>query len=182
MTKKLLAVSLFLFSINTYSAEKAAPKNVIQDAFKSLIRKEPEVKAGPIEVPSSLSARNSKYFYVELVPKEKVILTFKAQKRCSDDTDKISVQDFEVIKFYHSAELEKRVPVRVKNYYAESFSVCSNNPTGTIEKKVVIGPFKNKMTHIRITTSDSISVERSGDCGEVPVGFFFDDFCNKIAK
>lgn len=182
MTKKLLTLYLFIFSIHTFSAEEAASKNVIQQAFKSLIRKEPLEKIGPAEVPTLLPARTSKYFYFELVPKEKVILTFKAQKRCSNDTDKISLQDFEVIKFYQSEQLEKRVPVRVKNYYAESFSVCSNNPTGSIEKKIVIGPFKNKMTHIRITASDSINVERSGDCGEITAGFYFDDFCNKIAK
>jgi len=39
--------------------------------------------------------RKSNYYYYELVPKEKSVLTFQADKICANDTDKISVEEFE---------------------------------------------------------------------------------------
>jgi len=124
--------------------------------------------------------RKSNYYYFELVPKEKLVLTFQSDKICSNDTDKISVDEFDSTASYPSAEKKGKVPVRVKSIFAESFSVCSNQPTGKLEKKIVIGPFNSQMTHIRITTSDGIQVSQATDCGLVPPGATFDKSCNIV--
>lgn len=114
------------------------------------------VQAGP-------QARKSNYYYFELVPKEKLELSFQSDKICSNNTDKIQVDEFDSTAAYPSVEKKGKVPVRIKNIFVESFSVCSNNPIGKIEKKIVIGPFPKQMTHIRITASDGIQVAQVGE-------------------
>ncbi len=121
--------------------------------------------------------RNSSYYYFELVPKEKLVLTFRSDKICNDGTDKIRVDEFDSKASYPSIDTKGKVAVRIKSIFVESFSICSNNPIGKIEQKVVIGPFDSQMTHIRITTSDGVQVSQASDCGIVPPGATFDGNC-----
>lgn len=122
--------------------------------------------------------RSAKYYYFELVPKEKLVFTFRSDKICNDNTDKIRIDEFDSKASYPSSETKGKVPVRVKSIFAEAFSICSNKPIGKMEKKIVIGPFDRQMTHIRIATSDGIQVSQASDCGIVQPGATFDKNCN----
>jgi hypothetical protein len=113
--------------------------------------------------PSVPQGRKANYFYFELVPKEKLVLTFKADKICAKDVDKISVNEFDSEAKYPATETKGKVPVRIKNIFVESFSPCSNHPVGKLEKKLVVGPFAKQMTHIRVTTSEGIEVSQAGE-------------------
>ncbi|GEM_PF-3095462 len=121
--------------------------------------------------------RSSNYYYFELVPKEKLVLTFSSDKICNDDSDKIRVNEFDSKASYPSIDAKGKVAVRIKNIFVESFSICSNNPIGKIEQKVVIGPYNSQMTHIRITASVGVQVSLASDCGKVPPGATFDGNC-----
>lgn len=111
-----------------------------------------------LAVQLGLQGRTSNYYYFEIAPKEKLVLTLQADKRCANEMDRISVDEFESTTSYPSMEKKGKVHVRVKSIFAESFSPCSNNPVGKLEKKIVVGPFANRMTHIRLITSDGIQV------------------------
>jgi hypothetical protein len=124
--------------------------------------------------------RKSNYYYFELVPKEKLVLTLQADKICANDADRISVDEFESTASYPSTEKKGKVPVRVKSIFAESFSPCSSQPVGKLEKKIVVGPFDNHMTHIRLTISDGIQVSQANDCGMIPPGTTFDKNCKVV--
>ena len=105
-----------------------------------------------------MTGRTSTYYYFELILKEKITLIFLADKICPNNTDKISIDEFESTRSYPSTEGVGKVPVRIKSIYVESFSPCSGHPIGKIRKKLTIGPFAKQMTHIRLTTSDGIHV------------------------
>jgi hypothetical protein len=106
------------------------------------------------------SGRAAIYRYFELVPNQKLVLNISVETRCVNvGHEKISIEDFESEKSYPSTETGKSKSVRIKTYYIESFSPCSTTIQGKISKQVTIGPFKEKMTHIRITTSDNIKIE-----------------------
>lgn len=124
--------------------------------------------------------RKSNYYYFELVPKEKLVLTLLSDKRCNNDVDKISVDEFDSTAFYSSTETKKKESVRIKNIFANSFSVCSNQPNGKLEKKIVIGPFNSQMTHIRLIASEGMQVNQSHDCGILPSEATFDKSCNIV--
>ena len=95
----------------------------------------------------------------ELVPNEKLVLNLKINKRCSDSNkEKITIEDFESFKSYVSVESKRKNQVRIKHYYIETFSPCENEFVGSFSKQLIIGPFKKKMTHIKITTSDNVQV------------------------
>lgn len=131
---------------------------------------------------SRIQSRKSNYYYLELVPKEKLVLTFQADKICRSNTDQIRIDEFDSTASYPSNERRGGVLVRIKSIFVESFSVCSHNPIGKLEKKVIIGPNKEKMTHIRITTSDGVNVDVANDCGMIPPGTSFDVKCKAIPK
>ena len=129
---------------------------------------------------SGIQGRKSNYYYLELVPKEKFVLTFQADKICSNNTDQIRVDEFDSSTSYPSIERKGNAPVRIKSIFVESFSICSNNPIGKLERKVIIGPYKDKITHIRITASDGVKVYMANDCGMIPPGTSFDINCKAI--
>jgi len=125
--------------------------------------------------------RSAKYFYWELYPKERLVLTFEAERICPNNSDKISITEFEAKKKYLSNEnIQQNVDVRIKNLYVEAFSSCSNNPSGKIQHKLVIGPYPRLMTHVRVTASEGVSVNSSNDCGMVPAGGTFGKNCNIV--
>lgn len=106
------------------------------------------------------SGRTAIYRYFELVPNQKLILNLSVETRCSKvEEEKITIEDFESEKSYPSTETGKDKSVRVKSFYVESFSPCSTPVQGKISKQITVGPFKDKMTHIRITTSENVKVE-----------------------
>jgi hypothetical protein len=129
----------------------------------------------------TLEGRNANYFYFELVPGEKIVLTLQADRICKGNTDKISISNFESTASYPSTESKGNVSVRVKSIFVESFSPCSNHPIGKLEEQLIIGPYTKQMTHIRLITSDGIKVLREGDCGMVPPGGSFDKNCKLIS-
>lgn len=87
-------------------------------------------------------------------------MNIEAGRRCAQETqEKLTINDFEGVKSYPSTESEKDVPVRIKHFYIESFSPCSTPVQGKILKQVTVGPFKDKMTHIRITASHNLKIE-----------------------
>lgn len=104
--------------------------------------------------------RTSLYYYFELPPKEKLVLKIGADKVCKNGSDKIAIEEFDSSKSYPSAETKKPVPIRIKHFYVESFSICSNQPIGKLSETLTIGPFTDQMTHIRITTSEGIKIDR----------------------
>jgi hypothetical protein len=104
--------------------------------------------------------RTAIYRYLELVPNQKLVLNISVETRCANvGQEKISIEDFESEKSYPSTETGKAKSVRINTYYIESFSPCSTPIHGKISKQVTIGPFKDKMTHIRITTTENIKIE-----------------------
>lgn len=128
----------------------------------------------------TLEGRSAKYFYFELVPGEKVVLTFQADKICKSDTDKILVNSLESKASYPSTSDKGSPSVRVYSIFVESFSPCSNLPVGKLEEHLVIGPYKRQMTHVRLVASDGIKVSRKDDCGMLPPGGSFDKNCKLI--
>lgn len=94
------------------------------------------------------------YYSFELVPKEKLTLNIVANARCLRETpDQLTITDFESITAYPSTDDGKDVPVRIRHYYIESQSAC---PTS---KQVTVGPYKEHMTHIKITTSNNVKIK-----------------------
>jgi hypothetical protein len=144
-----------------------------------LILGNPEGVAGKTD----LAPKKALLYYRELSPNNKVVIILKADKKCKEADEKISVEEFEVVKFYHSATEKRRVPVKVKNLYVERTSVCQTaGGSGVLEKKIVVGPFKYKMTHIRLITPEGINVSYAPDCGVPPEGYFYNDFCTAVAN
>jgi hypothetical protein len=95
----------------------------------------------------------------ELVPNQKLTLNLEINRRCSDlNKEQVTIEDFESSKEYPSVDSGKNKQVRVKHYYTETFSPCQNDFVGKYSKQITIGPFKEKMTHIKITTTDNIRV------------------------
>jgi hypothetical protein len=108
------------------------------------------------------AGRTAIYRSFELVPNQKLVLNLEIGKKCSDaNREQITLEDFESIKDYPSAQTGKASNVRVKHYYVETFSPCENDVIGKITKQITIGPFKDKMTHIKLTTSENVNVKVS---------------------
>ena len=98
----------------------------------------------------------------ELVPNQKLVLNLEIGKKCTDASrEQITLEDFESIKNYPSVQSGKPSSVRVKHYYVETFSPCENDVIGKITKQITIGPFTDKTTHIKLTTSESVTVKAS---------------------
>ena len=104
------------------------------------------------------SARKSKFYYLEVYPKEPLVLTFKAPKYCKDDSEKIGIQDFFDQKSFSSPDASKQVPVKIVNLYVDDFSICSTQPKGSISKTYSLPADPEKMSHVYITVSDGIDV------------------------
>jgi hypothetical protein len=131
---------------------------------------------------TDMNGKKTIFYYRELYPNEKIVLHLKAPKKCNDNFEKIGVEDIEVVKFYYSAIKKKRIPIVVKNYYLETPTACQKaGGSGFLEKKIVIGPFKFKMAHIRVVATEDISVSYSDDCGNPPKGQFYNEFCSLVA-
>lgn len=129
-------------------------KTFIALLFISTFLKAYAVQIGP-------QGRKSSYYYFELAPKEKLVLTFIADKICTNDSDKILVDEFNSTASYPSTEKKVNVAVRIKSIFVESYSVCSSHPIEKLNREIVIGPFESQMTHIRITTSDGVQVKQN---------------------
>ncbi len=108
-----------------------------------------------------IPAQSANYFYQELAPRKKIVLTFTAEAIC--DLDKFVIQDFESTAKYPSAVTKKSELVRIKTIIANSVSPCSSLPKSKMEKKIVIGPYKTQMTHIHITALNGLQVSTSQD-------------------
>ncbi|MFZ4712210.1 MAG: hypothetical protein ACOYL6_00730 [Bacteriovoracaceae bacterium] len=105
------------------------------------------------------NGRTAIYKFFELVPNQKLVLNLEIGKRCSDPSkEQLTIEDFESSKDYPSIQTGKPASVRIKHYYIESFSPCENEILGKITRQITIGPFKDKMTHIKFTTSENVKV------------------------
>ena len=138
--------------------------------------------AWAVESNEALPGKAAKYYYFELRPEEKVVFTFIAPKKCKNESNDIMIEDLEVVKFYRSEELDKRVPIRVKSLYVQSSSECSTPSKLMTTKKLVVGPFSKRLTHVRLTVEEGISVQKGLGCGEEPEGKFYNEFCSLIPK
>lgn len=126
--------------------------------------------------------KKSQYYYFELKATEKFVFTLSTARKCKDNQEEIKVEDIEAVKFYYSDAAEKRIPIRIKSLYADYGSTCTGSTGLTTEKQIVIGPFTKKLTHIRFTVTDGISLKKASDCGVAPEGKYFNDYCTLILK
>ena len=103
--------------------------------------------------------RAATYFYFELVPNEKLDLQIEVGIRCSESKkETFNIDEFESFKKYPSVVKTDKGDVRIKNYYIETFSPCVGGIRSKKLEKLSIGPFQEKMTHIRFTTTDNVKV------------------------
>ena len=116
-------------------------------------------------VAQTISPQPAEYVYLELVPREKVVLIFKAKSICN--LDKVVLEDIEAAQDLPSAGGGDKARVRVKAIVVGSVSPCSSWPKGIIERRLVVGPFDSKMTHIHITALNGVTVG-TVNCGRVP--------------
>ena len=98
------------------------------------------------------------FYYIELPPNQKLTLLLQSNRVCPGNKEQIVTHQFETTAPYTSAENWKKAAALIKNVYAEFYPSCSNLIDGKIEKRIVIGPFKKRMTHIRLTTSENLQV------------------------
>ena len=114
--------------------------------------------ASAFALTTGAQARRSKFFYFELVPKETLVLSFKAPRHCKDESEKLIVQDFFSEKSYPSVDAGKEVPVRILNLHADYFSICSAHAFGSITKQYTLPADADKMSHVYVTTPDGVEV------------------------
>jgi len=166
--------SLLCFAI--FSAEKQRPTIEQGDVVKSVDGQKIDSPESALKLFKKISKGNvdivvdrkghkrtiaggteTRFYYIENYPKEKLELEFTAERICQNDTDRMDIKQFTSNKNYSSGKTKKKESVRIINLYAMHFSICSNKPSGLIRQKIEIKP-ASKMTHLYITAGPGVRV------------------------